>query len=67
MHVGEDTDFNLRLLEAGLDPLLCETESLFYRRHETNVTNDRQAIRRGIVDVLRRKLARQKERQRAAR
>jgi glycosyltransferase involved in cell wall biosynthesis len=58
MPVGEDGDFHLRLVEAGLVPLLCETESLVYRRHEDNITNDSEAVRLGLADLLRRKLAR---------
>jgi glycosyltransferase involved in cell wall biosynthesis len=64
MHIGEDVDFHARLLEAGLDPLLCEVDSLVYRRHAANVTNDSAAVRLALVDVLRRKLARQKNRTR---
>jgi glycosyltransferase involved in cell wall biosynthesis len=63
MHLGEDGDFHLRLLEAGLERHLCDVESLVYRRHETNVTNDGEAVRLGVADLLRRKLARQAGRQ----
>ncbi|HEX4271210.1 MAG TPA: glycosyltransferase family A protein [Rhizomicrobium sp.] len=62
MPVGEDGDFHLRLCEAGLEPLLCEAEGLVYRRHETNITNDSEAVRRGLADLFRRKLARQASR-----
>jgi glycosyltransferase involved in cell wall biosynthesis len=64
MHLREDADFHIRLLEGGLDPLLCEVDSLVYRRHAANVTNDSAAVRLALVDVLRRKLARQKNRTR---
>lgn len=58
MHLREDADFHLRLLEAGLDPLLCDAESLVYRRHAANATNDAPAMRSALLDLLRRKLAR---------
>jgi glycosyltransferase involved in cell wall biosynthesis len=61
MHIGEDADFHSRLLETGLDPLLCEVDSLVYRRHAANVTNDGPAVRLALVDVLRRKLERRKD------
>jgi glycosyltransferase involved in cell wall biosynthesis len=62
MHLREDADFHLRLLEAGLDPLLCEVESLVYRRHAANATNDAAAMRAALLDLLRRKLARAERR-----
>jgi glycosyltransferase involved in cell wall biosynthesis len=64
MHLREDADFHLRLLESGLEPLLCETDGLVYRRHDANVTNDGAAVRLALVDLLRRKLTRQKKRAR---
>jgi glycosyltransferase involved in cell wall biosynthesis len=64
MHIREDADFHIRLVEAGLNPLLCEVDSLVYRRHAANVTNDSAAVRLALVDVLHRKLARQKNRTR---
>jgi glycosyltransferase involved in cell wall biosynthesis len=64
MHIGEDADFHSRLLEAGFDPLLCDVDSLVYRRHAANITNDNAAVRQAILDVLRRKLERKKGRAR---
>jgi glycosyltransferase involved in cell wall biosynthesis len=64
MPLGEDVDFSQRLLEAGLVPFLCEIDGLVYRRHETNITNDSDAVRAAQFDVLRRKLARQMIRKR---
>jgi glycosyltransferase involved in cell wall biosynthesis len=63
MHLREDADFHLRLVEAGLDPLLCEADSLIYRRHEANITNDEAAVQRALSDLLRRKLKRQRTRE----
>lgn len=64
MHLREDADFHMRLVETGLDPLLCEFDSLIYRRHDSNVTNDEGAIQLALADLLRRKLARQKAKKR---
>jgi glycosyltransferase involved in cell wall biosynthesis len=63
MRLREDADFHLRLIEAGLDPLLCEVDSLVYRRHQANITNDEAAVQRGLTDLLRRKLKRQRTRE----
>jgi glycosyltransferase involved in cell wall biosynthesis len=63
MNLREDADFHMRLVEAGLAPVLCDADALVYRRHETNVTNDEAAVQLALADVLRRKLARQKDRE----
>jgi Glycosyl transferase family 2 len=54
----EDVDYNLRLMEAGMCVELCDVDSLVYRRHETNLTNDRGAVRDEFFEMLRRKLGR---------
>lgn len=60
MQHGEDTDFFLRLLEAHV-PYITETDvAVLYRRHETNMTNDIPATRRGFVDAIRRSLVRRR-------
>jgi glycosyltransferase involved in cell wall biosynthesis len=64
MHLREDADFHIRLLEAGLVPLLCEADSLIYRRHQENVTNNREAMNVALAYLLHRKLIRQKLRER---
>jgi GT2 family glycosyltransferase len=56
--VHEDTDFHLRLVEGGMRPLLCDADSLVYRRHDANTTNDRVQVRQGLIELMRRKLAR---------
>ena len=60
MRFGEDVDYNLRLLNAGMQIGLCEADALVYRRHDSNMTNDRQGFRQGFVDILRRKLERER-------
>ena len=58
MHFGEDIDYNIRLTEAGMRVELCEIDSLVYRRHASNTTNDQKASRAGFFEIVRRKLAR---------
>ena len=55
LHFGEDADFQFRLAERKLTQLCCEGDSLVYRRHGTNATNDTGAARRGLIAVARRK------------
>jgi glycosyltransferase involved in cell wall biosynthesis len=58
MGSAEDVDFYVRLREAGMRIEFCEIDSLVYRRHKSNATNDRHAQRVGFIDTLRRKLSR---------
>jgi glycosyltransferase involved in cell wall biosynthesis len=62
MSMGEDTDFHLRLTEAGMRFRLCEADALVYRRHDANATNDRVRARQGLLEVMRRKVARARAR-----
>jgi glycosyltransferase involved in cell wall biosynthesis len=55
---GEDLDYNLRLTEAGVRSELCAVDSLIYRRHASNMTNDPKALRDGFFSMIRRRLAR---------
>ena len=48
MSHGEDVDYNTRLVEAGMKVGLCEVDALVYRRHGSNMTNDRQAATAGF-------------------
>lgn len=60
MRYGEDTDFYLRMLEAGT-PYLAEDEvAVFYRRHGANATNDVARTRAGFIDAIRRSLGRRR-------
>ena len=40
MAMGEDVDFYLRLMEAGMRSSLCEVPGLIRRHHDANVTNE---------------------------
>ncbi|HJQ17026.1 MAG TPA: glycosyltransferase family A protein [Allosphingosinicella sp.] len=55
LHFGEDADFQFRLAEHELTQLCCDGDSLVYRRHGGNATNDTSAARRGLIAVARRK------------
>jgi glycosyltransferase involved in cell wall biosynthesis len=55
---GEDVDYFLRLHEAGMKIVLCETDGLVYRRHATNCTNDLAAVQRSVLEVLQRRISR---------
>lgn len=58
MHAAEDVDYYNRLNEAGMRLDLIDVESLIYRRHAANATNDSATVQRGMMEMLRRKLAR---------
>ena len=60
MPVGEDFDFYLRLVEAGMRSRLCEVYGLVRRHHDANTTNDPAQAVPWRLEVLRRKLARAK-------
>jgi len=60
LHIGEDTDLSLRLMEAGMRWSVCDIDAVSYRRHGANVSNDAAAVRAAQVEVIARKLARAK-------
>ena len=66
MQSGEDQDFYFRLTEAGMRSRLCAIDSLIYRCHSSNTTNDPALARQGQLEVLRRKLARARARPHSA-
>jgi GT2 family glycosyltransferase len=61
MRFGEDIDYLMRLREAGFKFDLCEIDSLIYRRHLGNATNDQAASSEGVFKMLHRKIARARE------
>lgn len=65
MAIGEDADLYMRLVESGARVVLIDACALVYRRHSGNLTNDREALRASMLDLARRRLARQKARQNA--
>jgi glycosyltransferase involved in cell wall biosynthesis len=60
MQHGEDTDFFLRMLEAGINYIAEDELAVMYRRHSDNMTNDIAKTRRGFIDAIRRSLARRR-------
>ncbi len=62
MRFGEDTDFYMRLAEAGMRAKLCDVDALVYRRHRTNSTNTQAAALDGLSEVLQRRIARARAR-----
>lgn len=62
MHFGEDVDFYFRLTEAGMRMDLCDIDGLLYRRHGSNSSNDLDSMKRGMGDVLIRRINRQRQR-----
>lgn len=61
LHFGEDVDFYLRLMEAGMQVDLCDIDGLLYRRHASNTSNDLLSMERGMHDVLRRRIMRKRQ------
>jgi glycosyltransferase involved in cell wall biosynthesis len=62
MTAAEDVDYYNRLNEAGMKLQLIDIDSLIYRRHAANVTNESAIVQQGLRDMLRRKLARARAR-----
>jgi glycosyltransferase involved in cell wall biosynthesis len=60
--LGEDTDFSLRLMEAGMRWRICDVDAISYRRHGRNVSNDHANLRAAQFNVLARKIARARAR-----
>lgn len=58
LRLREDADLQQRLLERGLRWRALDQDSLIYRRHSDNVTNDQAAMQKSLLDLARRKLGR---------
>lgn len=64
MRFGEDNDYYQRQIEAGMTVVNCDEDALIYRRHGGNATNaapERTAI---LLQMLARKVARERARKR---
>jgi hypothetical protein len=57
---GEDTDFFLRLMEAGAEIIHETALANLYRRHPTNMTNHREIMKRSLFETLQRSMARRR-------
>jgi glycosyltransferase involved in cell wall biosynthesis len=60
MIFGEDQDYVIRLREAGMRCAVYEGVSAIYRRHAGNMTRNREAVNRGVLDLLARHIARKR-------
>lgn len=60
MQHGEDSDWFLRTVDAGINHLLIDDVTLVRRIHGQNLTNDSDAQRRAMFDVLQRRIARRR-------
>jgi glycosyltransferase involved in cell wall biosynthesis len=57
---GEDNDFYLRLVEAGMKLQICDVDALYYRRHSSNITNHAHSRVEIMLDLVRRKMDRRR-------
>jgi hypothetical protein len=54
----EDTDYLVRLTERNYRVMLCAVDTLIYRRHNTNATCDVAGARDGLMQLIKRRRAR---------
>jgi glycosyltransferase involved in cell wall biosynthesis len=55
MHFCEDTDYFFRLKEHNYRAVLCDVDSLIYRRHDSNATCDVESSQDGVMQLIRRR------------
>lgn len=60
LRYGEDFDYYLRLLEAGMKLGYCDHDALIYRRHSGNATNHGPTHAQTSLALVARKLARRR-------
>jgi len=60
LHYGEDTDWFMRVREAGVLITIVHEVSLYYRRHESNMTLDSVARDRFFIQALKKSLDRRR-------
>lgn len=58
---GEDTDFLLRAFETGAPHRLTDTNTLYYRQHAGNMTQDKAAVVKFLIHALRRSIVRRRD------
>ena len=61
LHHGEDTDWFMRIREKGISMTIIQETSLFYRRHESNMTLDSAAKNRDCIKALKKSLDRRRQ------
>jgi glycosyltransferase involved in cell wall biosynthesis len=62
LRFGDDWDWYMRVRELGVSILVQNDVVLFYRRHDANLTNQREENDRATVQILRRSLERRRKR-----
>lgn len=60
MRAGEDFDWNLRLKETPCTQQWIDEVTLYYRRHDANMTNSREVMEQGQLRAFANKIRRQK-------
>jgi glycosyltransferase involved in cell wall biosynthesis len=66
MRYGEDVDFFLRAWENNIPKKLIKTVSLFYRKHEENMTGGKKLVELGFLRVYKKHIERKRQRQDAS-
>jgi glycosyltransferase involved in cell wall biosynthesis len=61
LHYGEDTDWFMRVREMGVSMTIIQEVSLFYRRHESNMTLDSVTRDRFFIKALKKSLDRRRK------
>jgi len=61
LYYGEDTDWFMRAREMGVSMAIVEDVTLFYRRHESNMTLDSTARNRYFIRALKKSLDRRRK------
>lgn len=61
LQYGEDTDWFMRVRERGISMAIIQEVSLYYRRHESNMTLDSTARNRFFVKALKKSLDRRRK------
>lgn len=57
---AEDLDYMSRAWQAGMRCAVYDGDSLIYRRHDANMTRDREATSAGVLAMMRRNIARRR-------
>lgn len=66
MRYGEDVDFFLRAWENNISKKLIKSVSLFYRKHEENMTGGKELVELGFLRIYKKHIERKRKRQDAS-
>ncbi|MEB3829138.1 glycosyltransferase family 2 protein [Phormidium sp. CCY1219] len=66
MRYGEDVDFFLRAWENNIPKTVIKTVTLFYRKHEQNMTAGKKLVDLGFLRVYKKHIERKRQRQESA-